>query len=166
MGGRSILHSSASPRHSVSLLQGWWGGSGCAGFSLKHSRTPSTAAGFSPKQKPRGASHRANPTRQCSLPQTFQLESVRVSLGILSSAAPGRDVINGYLWSKNSPVPAALQNRSFPGRWELSSCYQSRWMLSKTTGNLGTGLRLCIYLFGKTQRTLSSGEWPFLPHQL
>lgn len=93
-------------------LMEWFG---FTAFSLKHSRAHSIVAGFSPKQKPRGVSHRANPRRKCSLPQTFQLGSVRVSWSSVQLQAEMLQMAT-YLGSKNSSVPATLQNKSFPGR--------------------------------------------------
>jgi len=60
IGGRSALHYSASPRHSVDFLQGKQGRFRFTGFSLKHSRAHFISAEFSPKQKPSGISHRGN----------------------------------------------------------------------------------------------------------
>lgn len=48
------------------------------------------------------------------------------------------------LGSENSLVSATLQNKDFPSRKELTSCYQSNWTLSKIAGNLGdSSLSLC-----------------------
>lgn len=139
------------PRHSAGFLQadgvGW-----VYSFSLKHSRTHFIAAGFSPKQKPRDVSHRANPRRECSLPQTFQLGSVRASLRILFSAAPGRGVTGSSLGSKNSPVPPTLQNKSFlvDKNWPRVTKADGCWAKLQ---QLGIRLRLYVCLWQNPKDT-------------